>query len=71
MSEVKDGTIPLPESRLADLEAEIKTLRQTLRDDFAVEAINAFLQADPRTESHYFMAQRAYEVADAMLLARS
>lgn len=79
MSEIKDGGPAFPVADPMDLEpgtvAEMKRLASgmTLRDYFAVKAMQAFLMVNPVHESETPLddyAGDAYDTADAMLRAR-
>lgn len=55
--------------RIQDLEIEKAALRQTLKDQFAMAALQGLLAAEPNRKDH-MMGARSYEIAREMLQAR-
>lgn len=58
---------------LAALRAEVEHERaiQTLRDTFAMAALQGLLTTMEYTTSEEFLAKKAYQIADKMLIQRS
>ena len=59
------------DQEIRDLQAEVESLRNTLRDDFAKAALTGlFADTDNSGRQYSAMAADAYSIADLMLEAR-
>ena len=64
--------IDILEMRIRGLERELRDMRETLRDKFATAALDGLLTHEHGADAPFdLLAQWAYQIADAMLAART